>query len=173
MNVAFRITAVLADRVRNDLRRKHPFAQERVGFALCKAGVTSGGGILLIASDYLPIEDGDYVEDNSVGAMMGPAAIRKAMQRAYNNGAQDTSLFHVHEHAHFGMPGFSRTDWTEMHKFVPDFFNAVPSMPHGALVLSHDRAIGLCWCGRDKKQTFIERFAFVGAPLKSWSMDNE
>ena len=141
MNVSLRMTAALAEQVRRDLRRRHPFAAERVGFLLCRAGALPEGGILIVAAGYQAVEDADYVNDRSVGAMMGPGAIRKGMQSAYNGGAQDISLFHVHEHAHFGLPGYSRTDWREMHKFVPDFFNAAPAMPHGALVLSHDLAV--------------------------------
>ena len=99
---------------------------------------------------------------------MGPAAIRKAMQRAYHGGAQDIGLFHVHMHEHSGFPGFSRIDLTEYMKFVPDFFNAVPLMPHGAIVLSHDRAIGLCWAKRESKPHPIDRFVSVGAPLYAW-----
>jgi hypothetical protein len=101
--------------------------------------------------------------------MMGPGAIRKAMQRAYNGGAQDVGLFHVHMHEHRGRPGFSRVDLTEYVKFVPDFFNAVPMMPHGAIVLSADGAIGLCWRTRSAKPEVIDRFSSFGAPLRAWN----
>src|SRR5262249_4476840 len=100
--------------------------------------------------------------------MMGPSAIRKAMQRAYHAGAQDIGLFHVHMHGHAGLPGFSRVDVTEYARFVPDFFNAAPTMVHGAVVLSIDLAIGLCWRARESQPERIARFASVGAPLKAW-----
>jgi hypothetical protein len=126
------------------------------------------GGLVILAAGYHAVEDDDYLDDPRVGAMMGPAAIRKALQRAYNGGAQDIGLFHVHMHEHSGMPGFSRVDLTEYMKFVPDFFNAVPAMPHGAIVLSHDRAIGLCWRTQDAQPVQINQFTGVGAPLSSW-----
>lgn len=168
MTISFKMTAPLADQVRLDLRRKHRYAAERVGFILCRAGALAEGGIVVVAAEYHPVDDEDYVNDPSVGAMMGPGAIRKAMQRAYNDGAQDISLFHVHEHPHLGLPGYSPTDWREMHKFVPDFFNAAGGVPHGALVFSRDLAVGMCWLGQAKPPVAIEQFTVVGAPMRSW-----
>ena len=49
----------------------------------------------------------------------------------------------VHEHR--GRPGYSSIDLSEQVKFVPDFFKVRPEMPHGAVVLSLDRAIGRVW----------------------------
>jgi hypothetical protein len=168
MTVIFRARDDFLAAVRRDLHRPHRFAAERVGFLLCRAGGLAGGGVVLLAADYHAVEDDDYLDDPKVGAMMGPAAIRKAMQRAYNGGAQDMSLIHVHMHEHNGVPGFSRVDLTEMMKFVPDFFNAAPAMPHGAVVLSFNRAAGLCWpkCGAGALP--VDRFASVGAPLRMW-----
>ena len=168
MTVIFRARDDLLDAVRRDLDRRHRFAAERVGFLLCRAGSLAGGGLVILAADYHAVEDDDYLDDPTVGAMMGPGAIRKAMQRAYNGGAQDVSLFHIHRHEHGGMPGFSRVDLLESVKFVPDFFNAVPAMPHGAIVLSHDRAAGICWPKRGASPVPIGRFASVGAPLCVW-----
>jgi hypothetical protein len=169
MTRLFRARAYLLQQVRSDLQRPHSFAAERVGFLLCRAGRLDHTGLLVLAADYHAVKDDDYIEDHRVGAMMGPAAIRKAMQRAYNAGGQDIGLFHVHMHEHRGMPGFSRVDLTEYMKFVPDFFNAAPAMAHGAVVLSLDRAIGLCWRKRAEKPVSIDRFSSVGAPLTFWS----
>jgi hypothetical protein len=168
MTVIFRARDDLLAAVRRDLHRPHRFAAERVGFLLCCAGGLAGDSVVILAADYHAVEDDDYLDGHRVGAMMGPDAIRKAMQRAYNGGAQDVSLFHIHMHEHPGVPGFSRVDLTESVKFVPDFFNAVPAMPHGAIVLSLDRAAGLCWRKRGASPVPIGRFASVGAPLSMW-----
>jgi hypothetical protein len=168
MTVIFRARDELFAAVRRDLQRPHPFAAERVGFLLCRAGGVAGCGVVILAADYHAVDDNDYLDDRRVGAMMGSGAIRKAMQRAYNGGAQDISLFHIHMHEHLGTPGFSRVDLTESVKFVPDFFNALPAMPHGAIVLSHDRAAGLCWPKPGASPVPIGRFASVGAPLAVW-----
>ncbi len=169
MTAIFRARTDLLREVHADLRRPHSFAAERVGFLLCKAGRLSEDGMVILATAYHPVEDNDYLNDLSVGAMMGPAAIRKAMQRAYNGGAQDISLFHVHIHEHKGLPGFSRIDIKEASKFVPAFFNAVPAMPHGIVVLSMDKAAGLYWHQQTGKASPINRFSIIGAPLRFWS----
>ena len=117
----------LLDRVRVDLARPHEFAAERVGFLVCRPASLMPEGVVILAHDYRPIEDADYIDDPTVGAMMGPAAIRKALEFALNN---QVGIFHVHMHDHTGRPRFSRTDASESAKFVPDFWNVRPEMPH-------------------------------------------
>jgi hypothetical protein len=170
MTTIFRARSDLLRKVRGDLQRPHEHAAERVGFLLCRAASRGGEGLLILAADYHSVADEDYLRDESVGAMMGPAAIRKAMQRAYAGGSQDVSVFHVHTHGHQGLPGFSDIDDREGRRFVPDFFNAAPDMPHGMIVLSHDRAFGLCWRSKSSAPRIINRFASVGAPLDIWEI---
>lgn len=169
MTTLFRAPATLLRRVRDDLSRDHPFAAERVGFIACRAGGLDNGGLVVLASSYQPVADGDYVNDRRFGATMGPAAIRKALTLAYNAGTEDISIFHVHMHEHRGRPGFSRIDLAENAKFVPDFFNAAPRMPHGAIVLSRDQAFGLCWRTREARPDPIDRFVSVGVPVEIWT----
>src|SRR5690606_34848909 len=108
---------------------------------------------------YHPVEDADYVDDRSVGAMMGSDAIRKALQRSYQS---RTAALHVHLHDHEGRPGFSGTDKRENAKFVPDFFNVTPQVPHGALVLSDNNMTGDLWLARGDIPLIIDRFTAVG-----------
>jgi len=168
MNTIFRAQGRLFATVRADLCRAHMFAAERVGFLLCSAARVANGGLLILAGNYEPVDDNDYLDDPRAAAMMGPAAIRKAMQRAYNNGSQNVSIFHIHMHDHFGQPGFSKIDLVESRKFVPDFFNVAPSIPHGAIVLSKDKAYGLCWLGATHQPEPVSRFEQIGAPLQFW-----
>jgi hypothetical protein len=145
MTVLFRARGDLLSAVRHDLDRRHRFAAERVGFLTCRAARLAGDGLIILATGYHPVADGDYVEDYTVGAMMGPGALRMAMRLAYNTGQEDVSIFHIHAHTCDGHPGLSDVDLSESAKFVPDFFNVAPAMPHGIVVLSRDRAAGLCW----------------------------
>lgn len=168
MTILFRARHSLFQKVREDLARPHAFAAERVGFLFCRAGKLVKKGLIILAAAYQAVADEDYIRDSTVGAMMGPAAIRKALQHAYNGGGQDLSIFHIHMHDHNGRPGFSGTDIRESKKFVPDFFNAVPSMPHGAIVLSRDEAMALCWWGDKKRMFAVARINSVGAPLRMW-----
>ena len=146
MNVIFRATDLLLRNVRHDLGRRHAFAAERVGFISARAASTSNS-LLLEAISYFPVADVDYVNDRSVGAMMGQEAIRKALNIAL---MQKVGVFHVHMHEHKGQPGFSRTDLREQAKFIPDFFKVCHQLPHGAIVLSHDQAAGRVWLAPDK-----------------------
>lgn len=162
MSVHFKITRPLLETIRRDLLRPHDHAGERVGFISCRVGALATGELLVLSYQYHPVEDDDYVRDYTVGAMMGPAAIRKAMQRALS---ERVGVFHIHLHDHSGRPRFSGTDLTESAKFVPDFWNVRPEMPHGAIVLSRDAMTGLCWHPTSRRRVPIAEFHVIGAPL--------
>ena len=161
MNTIFKITQRLRADILADLSRPHGCAAERVGFISCRVGPLSGGMVIL-AQGFHTVADADYLDDPRVGAMMGPGAIRKALQLAYN---QPFSMFHVHLHDHEGQTGFSPVDLRESAKFVPDFFNVRAGLPHGALVLSRSAGCGLCWYPGRRRPTALAKIAFVGAPL--------
>jgi hypothetical protein len=163
MTIHFKITAALLDRVRVDLGRPHEFALERVGFITTRPGRLHDGGLILLATDYLPVAEDDYLDKPGFGALMGAVAIRKALEHTYNN---RVGMFHVHEHRGRGRPGFSRTDEREMCKFVPDFFNANADVPHGALVLSADSMRAYCWLSRTEGPFQITRHTVVGSPMR-------
>jgi hypothetical protein len=143
MKVILKATGSFLDDVRKDLSRPHRFAAERVGFISIRAA-SAKNSMVLIAQGYHPLADEDYVNDMSVGAMMGQEAIRKALNVALLG---FSGMFHIHMHEHRGRPSFSRTDLREQLKFVPDFFKVRPQMPHGAVVLSHNLAAGRVWLG--------------------------
>jgi hypothetical protein len=165
MNFRFKIVTTLLAAVRLDLRRSHPFAHERVGFI--SAGLSAvGDDILILARTYRSVQDQDYLPDSSFGAMMGPEAIRKALQWAMQSG---NALFHVHTHGGRGVPEFSGIDLRENAKFIPDFCKVAPRCVHGAIVLSDSAARGQVRLGRDRPHTFIAKFTEVGAPLHIWS----
>jgi hypothetical protein len=165
MRVLFRAPTHLLRSIRDDLRRPHMFAAERVGFLACRPAKISSSGILVLAQRYFPVADDDYLVDQSVGAMMGPAAIRKALQISLTN---ETSMFHIHMHEHRGKPRFSGIDTREARSFIPDFFNVTPSLPHGAIVLSHDAMSGLCWLTKAHEPLPFAEMWGVGSPLRSF-----
>jgi len=164
MRIIFKATAALLNRIRADLGRPHAFAHERVGFIA--AGLTAAAGnVLVLAHEYRPVEDRDYLPDRSVGAMMGPEAIRKALQWAMRS---RVALFHVHSHGGYGIPWFSGVDLRENAKFVPDFFKVAPQCAHGAIVLTEDAANGQVWLDRRQPCRSIDAFSVTGVPLKKW-----
>lgn len=141
MKIVFRTTESFMAHVRTDLIRTHAFAAERVGFITVRAA-QGHEHLVLLAQDYHPVADGDYVDDPSVGAMIGQEALRKALEIALLN---PIGIFHVHMHTFPGRVWFSRTDLSEQLRFVPDFFKVRPSMPHGAIVLSPNSVAGRAW----------------------------
>ncbi|MGE4296486.1 MAG: hypothetical protein AB7E47_00535 [Desulfovibrionaceae bacterium] len=164
MKITFKITAALLDGIRKDLDRPHAFAFERVGFIA--AGLTTvAGGVMILAHAYRPVEDGDYIPDRTVGVMMGPEAIRKALQWAM---CVRVALFHVHSHGGYGIPRFSGVDLRENAKFVPDFFKVAPQCAHGAIVLTSDAANGQIWLDRRQPCRPIDTFSVTGVPIKKW-----
>lgn len=165
MRVQFRITRALLDAVRQDLLRPHAFAWERVGFIAAGFAMAGSSDVIALAQSYRPVADEDYLRADDVGAMMGPPAIRKAMQWALTD---RVGLFHVHSHAGRGLPHFSEIDLSEQAKFMPSFFHVAASRLHGALVLSNDAARGRVWLSSSGKQTVVDEFVEVGAPLRIW-----
>ncbi|MDE2466356.1 MAG: hypothetical protein KGO02_21985 [Alphaproteobacteria bacterium] len=162
MTAEIRLSRQLVDQLQADLRRRHPFAHERVGFLSCRTAALPAGGVMIIPVAYHPLEDSEYVESDEAGAMMTETAIGRAMQRAYRD---RMSIVHVHEHGHNGRPGFSGIDIREAHEFVPDFFNACPRQPHGLMVLSRDYAAGLVWRHGDAAGQPAS-VTIVGAPMR-------
>ncbi|HEX7965322.1 MAG TPA: hypothetical protein VF651_06355 [Gammaproteobacteria bacterium] len=156
MRTIFRITDQMIGEIRRDLQRPHDFAAERVGFISVRADQTASN-LLLIGEGYHPVADEEYVDDASVGAMMGQEAIRKALDIAL---LKPVGMFHVHLHSHRGRPRFSPTDVREQRKFVPDFFKVRPH-PHGAIVLSFNQQYGTVWMG-PTRTTPISEFNIIG-----------
>lgn len=159
MKIVFKIPQGLFTEIHRDLSRPHEFAAERVGFIACGLSPFGTDGLLLLGATYHPVADQHYIDDPRVGAMMNSDAIRSALEIAYN---RNVAMFHVHRHEHYGRPGFSRVDRRENARFIPDFFKVRSSLPHGALVLSHDSMAGLCWLARDKNPIEIQEFLVVG-----------
>jgi hypothetical protein len=161
MKTRIKFTRQLLDRARTDLERPHAFAHERVGFFT--AGATACGDIVvLLAREYVPVDDADYLRNPSVGATIGSNAMRKALQFAYR---ARSSLLHVHSHGGRGLPEFSGVDLKSGAEFVPAFFHAIPRMPHGMVVLSTNSASAKIWFSESETGEYASGFASVGAPL--------
>lgn len=164
MKIRFKIASVLSAAVRTDLRRPHPIAHERVGFI--SAGLAAARDeLLILAREYRPIGDDEYLSGHNVGAMMSDQAIRRARQWAMDD---RVAIFHVHTHGGSGIPRFSGVDMRENAKFVPNFVSVAPQYVHGAIVLSDTAAYGQVWLDRTSPQPFITVFTEVGMPVRTW-----
>lgn len=170
MMATLKITDALLDRVREDLARPHPHAYERVGFLTAGACTTADGNLLMLTNGYLSVDDDDYERNPRVGAAIGRAAFRKALEVAHR---ARSSLLHVHSHGRKGLPGFSKIDLFSGVQFVPSFFSVIPAMPHGMVVLSDTHATGLVWSGAGAAPTYFSHIARVGTFIKTIGGRNE
>lgn len=170
MKAHIKIAGALLSVIRADLHRAHPFAFERVGFLTTGARWTGDGDLVLLCRDYQPVADEDYERSSSVGARIGSNAMRKALQAAYQH---RSAILHIHTHGGRGRPEFSSVDLSSARDFVPSFFNALPQMPHGIVVLSNDSARGLLWTGPKDRPHYVDGFQQVGAPLINFGAAHE
>ena len=167
MTVLFRMTAELFAEMVRDLRRPHRFAGERVGFVYTREGEGDRDRIVL-ASEYVPVEDDEYLDEPGAAAWIGADAIRRARSRALQ---EDVGVFHVHLHEHRGRTEPSYIDAAEMRKVVPAFAGISPQRIHGALVLSLTDAHVTTWCSDRKDLAEVGKVAIVGLPFRLWSLE--
>jgi hypothetical protein len=163
MTVCVRILREPYTRMRDDLRRKHEFAYERVGFLSAKLGNRGGEEPLVLFNDYHPVPDDQYIDDPYSGARINEVAIREAMQRVLDTGS---GSFHVHWHAHRGRPGFSSMDLEETPRIVSSLRVAGPGQAHGMLLLSDDHCIAQVWMPESDDPLVASRVSVVGYPLE-------
>lgn len=161
--VQLRIGRLLLDEMREDLRRKHRFAHERVGFLYCRYGRLSTGSVVILAAEYRPVPDSQYIDDPRFGAVIGADAFRDVIQTVHD---VSVGAFHVHLHGGRGIPGPSHVDLEETAAFVPDFFHGRSDVPHGALILNTDSLSGRVWMEEDGTPSPITEIRVVGAPIQ-------
>ncbi len=133
--IKIRIPKLLHNQMLQDLRRPHLHAAERIGFLYTTSKICSDGNILIVAKEYEPIPDGNYIRDKSVGARIDSSSIRHVMQRIFDS---NEGCFHVHLHDHFGAPGPSWTDKKSLPAVVESFSNSSAKQANGFLILSKD-----------------------------------
>lgn len=77
MSARIRIPQKLYEDIQADLARSHAHAYERVGFLYCRR-VAAIPNPILLAVEYQPVADANYIADSSVGARIGSMAIHDA-----------------------------------------------------------------------------------------------
>lgn len=163
MTLKFKLLKGLHDRVKVDLARPHEFAYERVGFISAKLGNRETDELLLLATNYYPVADENYIDDPGSGARINSTAIREAMQLVLDTGE---GLFHVHWHAHRGKPGFSSMDSKETPRIVSGLRVVGPHNAHGMILLSNDHCIAHAWSPGSSEPVVADRVIIVGYPIE-------
>ena len=160
--IKMRLPGSLYQSMLADLKRPHKFAYERVGFLYARTTVLSDQARIITFTGYDPVNDTDYIEDDSVGARIGSTAIRRAMQRVLDG---DCSGFHVHLHNHHGQPWPSGDDKEGLPGIVESFANVKPTQPHGILILSKDSFYALVKVNGEEHFVIPEIIAAVQYPM--------
>ncbi|WP_240699493.1 ThiF family adenylyltransferase [Spirosoma sordidisoli] len=160
--IRLRIPQALHQVMLEDLRRPHAFADERVGFLHTTSKVLADGTVLVIATEYNPVNDEHYIEDDRVGAKINSAAIRAAMQRSLE---KQGGCFHVHFHNHRGQPGPSRTDNNSLPSVVESLGNIAPNQANGFLILSQNSFYASIKIPGEKEFLQPEAVSVVGKPM--------
>lgn len=164
--IEVRLTRALLSRITADLRRPHPFAAERVGFAFGKLGDLGGGDRAVLLTRFLPLPDDHYLPDPEVGALIGEKAMESAMNEVFRVRDQREGIFHVHMHERqFGPTGMSRVDRRDVPRMIPNFASVSRNAAHGFIILSEDH--GLAWVRPPDSRELVEadRIVIAGAPL--------
>ena len=160
--IKMRLPGSLYQSMLADLKRTHKFAYERVGFLYARTTVLSDQARIITFTGYDPVNDTDYIEDDSVGARIGSTAIRGAMQKVLDG---DCSGFHVHLHNHHGQPWPSGDDKEGLPGIVESFANVKPTQPHGILILSKDSFYALVKVNGEEHFVIPEMIAAVQYPM--------
>jgi hypothetical protein len=137
MKVEIRMPTALHAEAMADLMRPHPFALERVGFLSANCSWLASNHVVVLLSEYHPVPDEHYRDDDDAGASIGSDAICDALARILHSGR---GQFHVHVHEHRGVPFPSRVDRIGLPPMVKSFAITAPSQASGYLILSKDSA---------------------------------
>jgi hypothetical protein len=120
-----------------DLKRRHEFAAERVGFFSTRC--SRGTDITLVhCIEYYSVPDCDYIPDGSVCVRIGSNAITQAMSRCATD---NIGQVHVHYHGGRGVPRPSPDDRRELPSLAQSLRNVDRTQAQGWAILSEDHAI--------------------------------
>jgi len=162
-NIKIRIPKEILNSIKEDLKRPHSFAYERVGFLFTKSKRLKNNTILILGVDYSPIPDLDYIEDHKVGAKINADAIRMAMQSILD---RKCGCFHVHLHEINGMPSPSFTDNNGIKGVLDSFSNISRTQLNGMLILSEDSLYASLKIPAEIKMFLPKLITIIGYPME-------
>jgi molybdopterin/thiamine biosynthesis adenylyltransferase len=157
-SITFKIPKALKEKIDFDLSRKHSHAYERVGFVLTKTYKTNNN-LIILAYDYEPVDDENYIVDEEVGAKINSKAIKNSIELAHSN---NCGVFHVHKHEHSGKPIESKSDIDGINPLIKSVSN-INKEAFGYVIFSQDSA--LCKVIQDNEFTEVNTYSEVGYPM--------
>jgi len=166
MRASIKLSGKLYEDITADLDRPHPFASERVGFALGRITQTSGESAVVLLSGYHVIPDEQYVDDPKVGARISRDAIVWATQAAYYGRSKYEGVFHVHRHDMYGETGMSIVDRHEIPALVKGFQVVSRNAAHGIIVLSYNHGSAWVLAPNGVELAPVSTISVIGSPLR-------
>jgi hypothetical protein len=163
MKVEIRIPGALYQEAVEDLRRPHPHAYERVGFFSSAVKLLNPQHCLVLLRHYHSVPDEHYLEDPTIGALIGVEAITEAMQRTLN---EVSGQFHVHIHEHYGEPGPSLDDIKGLPPVVRSLASTSPQQASGYLIFSNDLAWSEVIVPGQTEPHLATKISVVGFPMQ-------
>lgn len=160
-----KLTGCLYTHIVQDLKRPHPFAEERVGFVFGRMTSLLDGAYLILLTRYHSIPDDQYVDDQTVGARIGKDALVWAMQAVYYGRSTHEGIFHIHIHPYRGEPNMSRVDFRDLPKLIPGFQSVGNNAAHGIIILSLNHGTGWVWLPESRKPVLVDSIGVIGVPL--------
>ena len=162
--IIIRISDTLLSQIKNDLKRPHGFAYERIGFIGSKHKLLSTGTIIIFMTEYFPVPDNQYIDDSDVGARINSTAIREALQRIIDD---KIGSFHTHYHTFSAnSPEFSPTDMKDNPEIIKSFSYADKKQVHGMIVLGNSGMNALVKIPGESELRQVNRIIGVGYPMK-------
>lgn len=158
IDITFKIPKFLKEKIDLDLSRKHSHAYERVGFILTKTYKTDNN-LIVLAYDYEPVGDENYIVDEEVGAKINSKAIKRSLEIA---NSKNCGVFHVHKHEHTDKPIESKSDIDGIRPLIKSVSN-INKEAFGYVILSQDSA--LCKVIIGNEFTEVNTYSEVGYPM--------
>ncbi|MBG59186.1 MAG: hypothetical protein CMJ16_01885 [Peredibacter sp.] len=146
------ISQELFNKVISDLNRRHEFAFERVGYLM-----GTFDGETLVFDDWLSFDDEHYVNNDEVGARIGPEGMSLLMKTVFKT---KKNFFHTHIHDFQTIPMASFVDersWKEVNPALYDFSD---KSPHGGIIIGKKCTLIKYWkdnSADDWDEIFIEK----------------
>jgi len=161
--IIIRIPNTMLNLIKNDLRRPHDFAFERIGFIGSRHKVLSTGTTIIFMTDYFPVPDNQYINDPDVGARINSTAIRESLQRIIDH---KIGVFHTHYHTFSAnSPEFSFTDMKDNPEIIKSFGYADKKQVHGMIVLGNSEMNALVKIPGESELRQVTRIIGVGYPM--------
>jgi hypothetical protein len=158
-----RVPLGLGHRLHETVFNEHG-AHENVAFCLV-SHFQEGPDTVLLVRHVIALEESDYTDDATVGAMWQGRAMLPVIELAMN---ENLGILLVHAHAFGSPPRLSLTDLETTHRLLPMFQRRVPTRPHGSIVVSTGNAGGVVALPNGHAVSVDVSVTWLGSSIIQW-----